>query len=593
VENENGTFSYYALAGWTGTDSFSMIGNDGCADSGPGGLTITVSNTAPTASNATLYTVHDSVLPGIDLNDYVDDEDGDPLQISIVSGPTHGDWTQNDDGTYIYTPDAEYVGSDTITFAANDGLEDSSTATLTMVVSQYAPSEDNIYTLIHDRTLEDVNFALNDEDALGDPWAIDIVIAPGHGDLTQNSDGTYDYVPDAHFYGTDTVTISANEGDDVVVTFEVTNHAPVIRSSDVAIDAYDQVFDGLDILAGARDSDDDSLSFEMVTEPSHGTLDFNSSTGLYDYHGDTGYVGMDEFSVRFFDGAHYSETSTVSILVYDDTLDSWDSLIADFAGAGGALYDGTPDRPQRSSIEQGNINNCWFVAAVASYVGVPTRSQWLKDNMIIWFADGTPRYTVRLPGATGFFGDQLSYAVNQGGFGNESSGFYSRCNGYWLELLQKAAGLYLTRNSLLTPPYQAINVAGLPRRGISLITGHAVDPDSFSYTSDDTTRSKLTAAYANNKVVTALSSWFTTAGIQGRHVYSVIGFNEAGHADEVHLRNPWGHNLGQHLDYWVQPPGQLGGPTLRHRGGVDGEYSDFWMPLIEFTDTFMSIAYEQ
>ena len=192
VANDDGTFNYYADAGWTGSDSFTVSASDGLASSSTVTFSISVTNATPTASNASFAIEHDQILPGIDLNQYVSDTDYDSLDVIIVSGPSHGDWTQNDDGTYIYTPDAQFVGYDTITIKANDGVADSSTATITINVTTYAPTSNNSYTLLHDHTLPSINFALNDMEAMGDPSVISILSGPSHGTLTQNSDGTYD-----------------------------------------------------------------------------------------------------------------------------------------------------------------------------------------------------------------------------------------------------------------------------------------------------------------------------------------------------------------------------------------------------------------
>src|SRR5439155_12992409 len=52
------------------------------------------------------------------------DADGDPLTASVVSGPSHGSLTFNTNGTFRYTPDANYNGPDSFTYTANDGFGD-------------------------------------------------------------------------------------------------------------------------------------------------------------------------------------------------------------------------------------------------------------------------------------------------------------------------------------------------------------------------------------------------------------------------------------------------------------------------------------
>ena len=49
------------------------------------------------------------------------DVDGEPLTAVLVTGPPHGTLTLNADGSFTYTPDANYNGTDSFTYAANDG----------------------------------------------------------------------------------------------------------------------------------------------------------------------------------------------------------------------------------------------------------------------------------------------------------------------------------------------------------------------------------------------------------------------------------------------------------------------------------------
>ena len=49
----------------------------------------------------------------------------------LVTGPAHGTLTLNADGSFTYTPAANYNGTDSFTYKANDGTLDSNVATVT------------------------------------------------------------------------------------------------------------------------------------------------------------------------------------------------------------------------------------------------------------------------------------------------------------------------------------------------------------------------------------------------------------------------------------------------------------------------------
>ena len=64
------------------------------------------------------------------------DTDGDFLSASIVSGPSNAAaFTFNVDGTFTYTPDLDFFGTDSVTYKVNDGTSDSNTATVTITVN--------------------------------------------------------------------------------------------------------------------------------------------------------------------------------------------------------------------------------------------------------------------------------------------------------------------------------------------------------------------------------------------------------------------------------------------------------------------------
>ena len=63
------------------------------------------------------------------------DPDGDPLSAVLVTGPSHGTVTLNANGSFTYTPAADYDGTDSFTYRANDGTLKSNQATVTITVT--------------------------------------------------------------------------------------------------------------------------------------------------------------------------------------------------------------------------------------------------------------------------------------------------------------------------------------------------------------------------------------------------------------------------------------------------------------------------
>ena len=100
-------------------------------------------NSAPTANPDPTYSVVQGgslTVPredGVLANDT--DTENDPLTATMVSEPTNGMLTTlAADGSFTYTPNTGFSGSDSFTYKANDGKLDSNTATVTITVTQAA-----------------------------------------------------------------------------------------------------------------------------------------------------------------------------------------------------------------------------------------------------------------------------------------------------------------------------------------------------------------------------------------------------------------------------------------------------------------------
>ena len=78
-------------------------------------------------------------IPGVLLND--SDVEDDPLTAVLDGGPSHGTLNLQADGSFTYSPAADWSGVDTFTYRANDGAAGSNVATveITFLPSIYLP----------------------------------------------------------------------------------------------------------------------------------------------------------------------------------------------------------------------------------------------------------------------------------------------------------------------------------------------------------------------------------------------------------------------------------------------------------------------
>lgn len=135
----DGTYTYAPNANFHGTDGFTYSVSDGAGGTASAAVTITVDpvNDAPVAQSESYSTNEDTPLiiaaAGLLAND--SDVDGDGLSAALVSGPAHGSLTLNADGSFSYTPHANFNGTDSYTYRASDGQLDSGTATVQFAIA--------------------------------------------------------------------------------------------------------------------------------------------------------------------------------------------------------------------------------------------------------------------------------------------------------------------------------------------------------------------------------------------------------------------------------------------------------------------------
>lgn len=174
--------------------------------------TITVENAAPVAVDDSYSTDEDTTLtvpaPGVLVNDT--DANLDTLTAVLVDGitPDEGALTFNADGSFTYEPAANFNGVVTFTYKANDGLVDSAVATVTITVNPVndAPvAVDDYYTMQAGQTLtvDAPGVLANDSEIDGDGRAVALLVDVEHGTLMLNGDGSFVYIPDAGWFGTD------------------------------------------------------------------------------------------------------------------------------------------------------------------------------------------------------------------------------------------------------------------------------------------------------------------------------------------------------------------------------------------------------
>ncbi|ACE83120.1 retention module-containing protein [Cellvibrio japonicus] len=311
-----GEFTYTPNANYNGSDSFVVTIDDGNGGTTASTITIGVTpvNDAPVSSDQNLTTDEDTPVNGAIV---ASDADGDTLGYSVTTNPTNGTVVLNaTTGTFTYTPNADYHGSDSFVVTISDGNGDTTTSTVTIGVNPVndAPvSADQNLTTDEDTP---VNGAIVASDADGDTLGYSVTTGPTNGTVVLNATtGTFTYTPNANYNGSDSFVVTISDGNGGTTTSTVTigvnpvNDAPVSADQNLTTDE-DTPVNGAIV---ASDADGDTLGYSVTTGPTNGTVVLNATTGTFTYTPNADYHGSDSFVVTISDGNGGTTTSTITI----------------------------------------------------------------------------------------------------------------------------------------------------------------------------------------------------------------------------------------------------------------------------------------
>ena len=308
------TATYTPNQDWNGTDTFAYKANDGELDSNIGTVTITVEavNDAPVTENQTASTDEDTA---VEITLTSSDIEGDTVTYSIVSDVSNGS-TSISGTTVTFTPAADWNGTDTFTFKANDGILDSNISTVSVTVSAVndAPvAEDNNVNTNENKMMQlDINLVASDIDGDNLTYTIVSDVASGSASLTGN---TVTYTPNQDWHGSDGFTFKANDGtlDSNIATIVIgvipVNDAPSVENMSVKTEEDIP----LSFKFSYTEIENDNLTFSIVTQPSNGVIAIDEAIATYTPN--TDWNGTDTFTYKANDGALDSNIGTVSVII--------------------------------------------------------------------------------------------------------------------------------------------------------------------------------------------------------------------------------------------------------------------------------------
>ena len=254
----------------------------------------TPTNTAPQAIDdsygvSSRNTLTISATAGVLSNDL--DADGDSLTAVLVSTST-GALALSGDGSFQYTPGADFVVSDSFRYRANDGTSDGNVATVTLAATD--SDGDGLADFIED----EIGSSSNSSDTDGD----------GASDLEE------------YLAGSDPTRDESNTPPDTVSDGYVVSSRKTLS-----------VNVGAGFLSNDIDADGDTLTAKLVSSPA-GTLTLFAD-GSFQFTPAPDFVLTDSFQYKSNDGQSDGDVATVTLAAADSDGDGLADFIEDEIGS--------------------------------------------------------------------------------------------------------------------------------------------------------------------------------------------------------------------------------------------------------------------
>gem|GEM_PF-2278310 len=307
VTEENGIYTFTPDGDYHGDATLDYTAEDahGAAVSGRLHIDILSVNDATDFGDDTLITDEEvavsTTISALMANDH--DRDGE-LRFIGLGAPFHGTLMSAENGDIVFTPDADYSGSQAgfeYTVEDAEGNRESTMVPVQVLGVNDAP------TILYDQrfinedqaivfTQQEMASFIDDPD--GDQFTFTSLSAISGGSFSQDN-GVYTYTPDADFYGSGQFSYTVSDGQGMEVSGSMTIHiAPVNDLPQVATTTATMTedgeitFDSATLMAGASDIEDGTDLRFMGISASTGGDGWLDDNGLLHFLPDDDFFGI-------------------------------------------------------------------------------------------------------------------------------------------------------------------------------------------------------------------------------------------------------------------------------------------------------------
>lgn len=281
-------------------------------------VTVTLLNRIPSANDDSFTVDEDTTSNTLAARSNDSDADsGQSISITSVATPSNGGTVTTDGANLIYTPAADFFGTETVQYTLTDSAGGSDTATATFTVNnvQDAPVAQADSANTTEDTQVVVNVLANDSDVDGD--TLSITAANSSNGAVSFAGSNITFTPAQDFNGPALVTYTISDGNgnsdsaNLTVDVQADNDAPVATNDSANTNEDNDVI--IDVLANDSDVDGDALSVTAVSA-SAGAASVNSNGDVL-YTPPADFNGPVTLNYTVSDGNGGTDSASVSVTV--------------------------------------------------------------------------------------------------------------------------------------------------------------------------------------------------------------------------------------------------------------------------------------
>ena len=355
---DGGGFTYIPDQDYLGTDGFKYNLSDGLFITDTVSVSLIITS-RPVANDDSYSIGEDSslvVLSGLGVLSNDEDEDSEDLSAQVIQSTAEGELLFSSDGSFEYNPNKDFFGSDVFTYYVSDGILNSDTATVSITINPGNDNPDGVsdeYSVDEGGTISvgsSDGVLSNDVDIDSDSLYSVLNSSTSFGELTFNTDGSFEYIHDGSNSSLDEFTYFVYDtlgGVDTVTTFisiNPINDEPVISAG--------QVFSVPENSAEGTQVGRISVLDENIQTDLSGTFDITTDN-LWCIEGDTStnksFTGKVEIEQATGNSGYTVNIITDSGLRLDDDF-SFGGYYTCFNG-----FDGTPSGSLRMVVEDNTL----------------------------------------------------------------------------------------------------------------------------------------------------------------------------------------------------------------------------------------------